>query len=54
VVLRPFSRFVLTEVDPGAVTHTRLVDMLKPRQMALKFFGDSKDAGRHRAVVVSD
>src|SRR5262249_53239045 len=50
VVLRPFS--LLTEVDPGAITLARPINVLKPAEMALKFFGDSKNTGRHRAVVV--
>jgi hypothetical protein len=41
-------------VDPSAVTLTRPIDVLKSRKMLLKFFGDSKNTGRHRAVVVSD
>jgi hypothetical protein len=44
----------MTEVDPGAVTLSRPIDVLKPREMLLKFFRYSKNTGRHRAVVVSD
>ena len=49
---KPFS--LLTEVDPSAITLARPIDVLKPRQMSLKFFGDSKNTGRHRAVVISN
>jgi hypothetical protein len=44
----------LTEVDPGAVTLTRPVDVLYPSKVRLKFFRHLEDSQRHRAVVVSD
>jgi hypothetical protein len=51
--LRPFS--LLTEVDPSAITLTRPIDVLKPREMALQRLGDFPDTGCHSPVgVVSD
>jgi hypothetical protein len=45
---------LLTEVDPSAITLARPIDVLKPREMPLKFFSDRVDTGRHGAVVVSN
>ena len=50
---RPFS-LIAAEVDPGAITLSRPIDVLKPAEMLLKLSCDSKDTWRHRAVVIAD
>jgi hypothetical protein len=43
VLLKPFS--LQTEVDSSAVTLTRPIDVLKPRQVPLKLLGNPKTPG---------
>src|ERR1700759_5060491 len=44
----------MTEVDLGAVTLARPVNVLKPGKVSLKVLSDGIDTRRHSAVVVSN
>ena len=43
---------MLTEVGPSAVTLSRSIDVLKPREVGLKRLGDFPDTGCHSRVGV--